>query len=76
MIEPRYLWVFCYDTLCILCIKLSDEELELSKTYDTFEEFISENLEFKYNFNLTYCNWMLSDEYEAEKLGFEDGHKN
>lgn len=71
--EPRYLWLLYFDTLEIYCIRLSDEELELSKRYDTFEEFISENLEDKYNFNLTYCEWMLSDKCDIEKIGFENG---
>ena len=74
--EPRYLWILCFDTLRVLCIRLSDEELDSIRKYDTFEEFLSENnFEFKYNFNLTYCNWMLSDECDPQKIGFEDGTK-
>ena len=70
MMEPRYLWVLDYAWGDIMCIKLTDAELEESKNYDDFESFISECLKDKYNFRLKDCCWMISESHEFKKHGF------
>ena len=48
----------------VVKIKLTPAEIEKASEYDEYEEFISEQLERKYNFSLTNCSWMLTDRLE------------
>ena len=49
----------------VVKIKLTPAAIEkASSEYDEYEEFISEQLEGKYNFSLTNCSWMLTDRLE------------
>lgn len=48
----------------VVKIKLTPAEIEKASEYDENEEFISEQLEGKYNFSLTNCSWMLTDRLE------------
>ena len=58
--EPRYVLVldFCFG--CLNNIKLTDEELRESEKYDDFEDFLS-TIEEKYEFRLSDCNWMVTE---------------
>ena len=48
----------------VIKIKLTRAEMKKSEEYDEYEEFISEQLEGKYDFSLTNCSWMLTDSLE------------
>ena len=48
----------------VVKIKLTPAEIEKASEYDEYEEFISEQLEGKYNFSLTNCSWMQTDRLE------------
>lgn len=58
--EPRYVLVldFCFG--CLNIIKLTDEELRESEKHDDFEDFLS-TIEEKYEFRLSDCNWMVTE---------------
>ncbi len=58
--EPRYVLVldFCFG--CLNIIKLTDEELRESENYEDFTDFLS-TLEEKYEFRLSDCNWMVTE---------------
>lgn len=58
--EPRYVLVldFCFG--CLNIIKLTDEELRESEKYEDFEDFLS-TIEEKYEFRLSDCNWMVTE---------------
>ena len=48
----------------VIKIRLSAAERRKAKEYEEPEEFISEVLEGKYGFSLTYCSWMTTDSLE------------
>ena len=54
----------CRGVVVKIKIKLTPAEIEKASEYDEYEEFISEQLEGKYNFSLTNCSWMLTDRLE------------
>ena len=58
--EPRYVLIldFCFG--CLNTIKLTDEELRESEKYEDFTDFLS-TLEEKYEFRLSDCNWMVTE---------------
>lgn len=58
--EPRYVLVLDYCVGCLNIIKLTDEELRESEKYDDFEDFLS-TIEEKYEFRLSDCNWMVTE---------------
>ena len=58
--EPRYVLILDYCVGCLNIIKLTDEELRESEKYDDFEDFLS-TLEEKYEFRLSDCNWMVTE---------------
>ena len=61
IMEPRYLWLLNYSIPETMIIRLTDEEIDAAIKYDTFEEFVCEVLEPKYEFSLSDCNWMIVD---------------
>lgn len=58
--EPRYILILDYCVGCLNIIKLTDEELRESEKYDNFEDFLS-TIEEKYEFRLSDCNWMVTE---------------
>lgn len=68
--ESTYLWILDYSYGGTIVIKLSKEQEKESVNYDNFEEFIRDNLEEKYNFNLDNCQWMISNQYQYDRYGF------
>ena len=48
----------------VIKIKLTRAEMKKSEEYSEYEEFITEQLEDKYDFSLTNCSWMLTDSLE------------
>ena len=58
--EPRYVLILDYCVGCLNIIKLTDEELRESEKYDDFEDFLS-TIEEKYEFRLSDCNWMVTE---------------
>ena len=58
--EPRYILILDYCVGCLNIIKLTDEELRESEKYDDFEDFLS-TIEEKYEFRLSDCNWMVTE---------------
>ena len=68
--EPRYLWLLYYPTSEMVVIKLTNEEIKESEKYDSFEYFIEDVLEPKYEFSLNDCQWMVSESYNIQRRGF------
>ena len=58
--EPRYVLILDFCIGCLNIIKLTDEELKESEKYDDFEDFLS-TIEEKYEFRLSDCNWMVTE---------------
>lgn len=58
--EPRYVLILDYCVGCLNIIKLTDEELRESEKYEDFEDFLS-TIEEKYEFRLSDCNWMVTE---------------
>lgn len=58
--EPRYVLILDFCIGCLNIIKLTDEELRESEKYDDFEDFLS-TIEEKYEFRLSDCNWMVTE---------------
>ena len=58
--EPRYVLILDYCVGCLNIIKLTDEELRESENYEDFEDFLS-TIEEKYEFKLSDCNWMVTE---------------
>lgn len=58
--EPRYVLILDYCVGCLNIIKLTVEELRESEKYDDFEDFLS-TIEEKYEFRLSDCNWMVTE---------------
>lgn len=58
--EPRYILILDYCVGCLNIIKLTDEELRESENYEDFTDFLS-TLEEKYEFRLSDCNWMVTE---------------
>lgn len=53
----------------VIRIKLTKEQLEESKKYDDFEEYLS-TLEEEYDFRLRDCLWMYTENYQERSYGF------
>lgn len=68
--EPRYVLILDYCVGCLNIIKLTDEELRESEKYDDFEDFLS-TIEEKYEFRLSDCNWMVTENLSIYR--YEDG---
>lgn len=68
--EPTYLWILNYSYGGTMVIKLTKEQKRQSDEYESFEEYIRDNLEEEYNFNLDDCQWMVTNQYQYEKFGF------
>ena len=68
--EPTYLWILNYSYGGTMVIKLTKEQKRQSDEYESFEEYIRDNLEEEYNFNLDDCQWMVTNQYQYEKVGF------
>ena len=62
--EKQYLILLDCCRGVVVKIKLTPAEIEKASEYDEYEEFISEQLEGKYNFSLTNCSWMFTDKLE------------
>lgn len=58
--EPKYLIIFDFCIGALNIIKLTEEELQESESYDDFELFLS-TLEEKYGFRLSNCQWMTTE---------------
>ena len=61
MKKKQYLILLDCCRSVVVKIKLTRSDIKKSKQYDDFEEFISDELEGKYDFSLTNCSWMLTD---------------
>ena len=68
--EPTYLWILNHSYGGTMVIKLTKEQKRQSDEYESFEEYIRDNLEEEYNFNLDDCQWMVTNQYQYEKFGF------
>lgn len=65
IMETNYVILLDYSSGEIIKIRLSDEEMQKSESYEDFEMFLS-TIESKYNFRLKDCYWM-SVEYLKER---------
>ncbi|WP_281696481.1 hypothetical protein [Bacteroides clarus] len=63
--ETNYVILLDYSSGEIIKIRLSDEEIQKSESYENFEMFLS-TIESKYDFRLDDCCWM-SVEYLQER---------
>lgn len=63
--ETNYVILLDYSSGEIIKIRLSDEEIQKSESYEDFEMFLS-TIESKYNFRLKDSYWM-SVEYLKER---------
>ena len=68
--DSTYLWILYYPINTTIVIKLTNDEIKRSEQYDSFENFMREELEDKYNFVTDDCAYMLADEYNYERRGF------
>ena len=70
--EPKYVIIldFCIGALNI--IKLTEEELKESESYDDFESYLS-TIENKYGFRLNNCQWMTTENLQI--YWYENGRE-
>lgn len=68
--ENLYLWLLHYPTAETMVIRLTNEERAEAEKYDSFEDFICDILEPKYEFSLSDCEWMVSNTSKIERIGF------
>ena len=62
--EPNYLIMLDYCTGQIIKIKLTEEEISKSETYEDFEDFMRTELEDKYEFRTKDVCWMTAENLE------------
>ena len=55
--ETNYVILLDYSSGEIIKVRLTDEEIQKSESYEDFEMFLS-TIESKYNFRLKDCYWM------------------
>lgn len=67
--ETNYIIILDYSVGEVIRIKLTKEQIEESKKYDDFEEYLS-TLEEEYNFRLRDCLWMCTENYQERSYGF------
>lgn len=60
--EPRYVILMDFSTGELIKIRLTDEELEASNEFESFEEFL-ETLELKYDFRIKDCLYMTTETF-------------
>ena len=58
--EPNYVLILDFFVGCLNIIRLTDEELRESETYENFEDFLS-TIEERYGFRLNSCQWMTTE---------------
>ena len=58
--EANYIILLDFSTAELIKIKLTDEEIESSYLYDSFENFLY-TLEEKYQFHVQDCYWMICE---------------
>lgn len=58
--EANYIILLDFSTAELIKIKLTDEEIETSYLYDSFEDFLY-TLEEKYLFRVQDCCWMICE---------------
>ena len=70
--EPKYVIIldFCIGALNI--IKLTEEELKESESYDDFKSYLS-TIEDKYGFRLNNCQWMTTENLQI--YWYENGQE-
>ena len=66
----NYLILLNYTNGQVVKIRLTDEEKELSKQYDDFEEFMQCELEKKYGFRTKDVSWMTCDILDTISYNF------
>ena len=67
--ETNYIIILDYSVGEVIRIKLTKEKIEESKKYDDFEEYLS-TLEEEYDFRLSNCLWMYTENYQERSYGF------
>lgn len=67
--KTNYIIILDYSVGEVIRIKLTKEQLEESKKYDDFEEYLS-TLEEEYDFRLRDCLWMYTENYQERSYGF------
>ncbi len=60
--DTKYVIIFDICFNCFNIVKLTKEELEASKKYAKFENFLL-TLQDKYEFSLKNCQWLATDEF-------------
>ena len=70
--EPKYVIILDFRVGALNIIKLTEEELQESRSYDDFEEFLS-TLEERYGFRLSNCQWMTAENLKI--YWYEDGQE-
>lgn len=60
--EPNYLIILNYVTSQLIKIKLTDEEKQMSESYENFEDFMREELEDRYQFRTKDVCWMTVED--------------
>ena len=68
--EPRYVYILDFTISTLNIIRLTDEELKESESFDDFGDFLT-TLEDKYGFRLSNCQWMTSQDLDV--YYFENG---
>ena len=60
--EPNYLIILNYVTSQLIKIKLTDEEKQMSESYENFEDFMREEREDRYQFRTKDVCWMTVED--------------
>lgn len=66
----NYLILLNYTSGQVVKVRLTDEEKELSKQYEDFEEFMQCELEKKYSFRTRDVSWMTCDVLDTISYNF------
>lgn len=67
--ETNYIIILDCSVGEVIKIKLNKQQIEESKQYDDFEDYLS-TLEERYNFRLKNCSWMEVETYYERCFGF------
>lgn len=71
--EPNYLILLNFCVGEIVKIKLTDEEKQISESYEDFETFIRKHIEDKYAVRLKDCEWMTLETLSERTYNMEGG---
>lgn len=60
-----------YDDGEVITIKLTDEQMKVAESYDTFEDYLF-TIEDEYDFSVSNSDWMFVPIYKERVFGISD----